>query len=97
MPAHSSLKASNSHDTLKSSIVHGGFLALGLQCDPTHTFITTFSPHPDLRGPAGILHQNHKMDPEPDTWGLLGSMPAIHQYRIHPQRAIIHEITGLNV
>ena len=84
MPAHSSLKVSDSHNTLKSSIVHGSFSALALQCDPTHTFITTFSPHADFQASAATLHQNQKMDPEPDTWGLLGSMPAIYQYMILP-------------
>jgi len=27
---------------------------------------------------------------------FLGSMPAIQPYKIHPQRAIIHEVIGLN-
>ena len=27
---------------------------------------------------------------------LLGSMPAIHPYKVHPQRAIINELTGRN-
>jgi len=96
MAAYSSLKASDSYDTLKSSIVYCGFSALSLQRDTTYTFISTFSPHADLQTPAARLHMNNKMDPEPDTWRLLGSMPAIHQYKIHPQRAIIHEVTGLN-
>jgi len=96
MVAYSSLKASDSYDTLKSSIVHGRFSALSLQRNTTYTFISTFSPHADLQSPAARLHRNHKMDPEPDTWRLLGSMPAIHQYKIHPQRAIIYEVTGLN-
>jgi len=47
MPAHSSLKASDSHNTLKSSILPGGFSALSLKPDATrHTlFITTLNIH----------------------------------------------------
>ena len=41
MPAHSSVKASDSHDTLKSSIGHSGFSAVGLalQQAAMHPFI----------------------------------------------------------
>jgi len=54
MPAHSSLKASDSHNTLKSSIVPGSFSAHSLKLDVTrHTlFITTqniHSPGPQLQ------------------------------------------------
>jgi len=35
MPGHSSLKASDSHNTLKSSIVPGGFSALSLKLEET--------------------------------------------------------------
>jgi len=47
MPAHSSLKASDSHNTLKSSILPRRFSALGLKLDATrHTlFITTLNIH----------------------------------------------------
>ena len=51
MPAHSSLKASDSHDTHKSSIVHGGLSALSLKRDAMHSFITTlyiYIPGPQL-------------------------------------------------
>jgi len=42
MPAHSSLKVSDSHNTLKSSIVPGSFSALSLKLDATrHTFCIT--------------------------------------------------------
>jgi len=81
MPAHCCLKVSDSHDTLKSSIVHGSFSALGIERNATHTFLTTSSPHGDLLALA-TLHPNHKMDPEPDTLKSLCSMPAIHQYKI---------------
>jgi len=36
------------------------------------------------------------MNPQSDTWRFLGSMPAVQRYKIHPQRDIIHEVTGLN-
>ena len=36
------------------------------------------------------------MNPESDTWRFLGSMPGIQQYKIHHQRDIIHEVSGLN-
>jgi len=45
---------------------------------------------------AATLHHSPTIDPESDIWRFLGSMPAIQRYKIHPQRAIIHEVTGLN-
>jgi len=36
------------------------------------------------------------MDPESDTWRFLGLIPAIQRYKIHPERVIIYEVTGLN-
>ena len=99
MPAHASVKASDSHDTLKSSIGHSGFSAqaLTLQHAAMNPFIIRFLRHADLRAPAATLKLKHQMDPEPDICELLASMPAIHLYKLHPQRPIIHEITGLNV
>jgi len=52
--------------------------------------------HRHSQAPAATLHHTHRMNHESDTWRLLGSMPAIHRYRIHPQRANIHEVTVLN-
>ena len=45
---------------------------------------------------AATLHHRHTIDPESDTWRFLGLIPAIQRYKIHPQRAIIHEVTGQN-
>jgi len=97
MPAHSSLKVSNSHNTLKSSIVPGGFLTLGLKLDTIrHTLlITTLNIH--TLGPQ-LQHSStaRQSVPESDTLRFLGLMPAIQQYKINHQRDIIHEVTGLN-
>jgi len=99
MLAHSNLKASDSHNTLKSSIVPGGFSAVSLKLDATrHTqalFIITVNIHtsrPQLQHSSTA----RQSIPESDTWRFLGLMPAIQQYKIHPQRDIIHEVTGLN-
>jgi len=96
MPAPSSLKASDSYNTLKSSIVPGGFSALSLKLDATrHTlFISTLN----SRATAATLHHSQTINPESDTWTFLGLMPAIQWYNIHPQRDIIqvHEVTWLN-
>jgi len=56
------------------------------------------SQHPHSGLTAATLHHTGSptIDPESDTWRFLGSMPAIQRYKIHPQRAIIHEVTGLN-
>jgi len=100
MPAQSSLKASNSHNTLKSSIVPGGFSALSLKLDATrHGFHHNPGPqaqHRHTGATASTLHYSHTIDPESDTWRFLGSMPATQRYKIHPERAIIHEVTGVN-
>jgi len=53
------------------------------------------SQHPHSGLTAATLHHSPTIDPESDTWRFLGSMPAIQRYKIHPQRAIIHEVTGL--
>jgi len=45
MLAHSSLKVSDSHDKLKSSIVNDGFWALSLKHDATRSIITTLDIH----------------------------------------------------
>jgi len=96
MPAHSSLKASDSHNTLRSSIVPGGFSALSLKLDATlHSFHHN-TQHPHSRATAAILHHSQTINPESNTWRFLDSMPAIQQYKIHPQRDIIHEVPGLN-
>ena len=50
-----------------------------------------------LPATAATLHYSQTMNPESDTWRFLASMPAIQWYNIHPQRDIIHEVTGLNV
>ena len=52
--------------------------------------------HPHSGATASTLHNSHTIHPESDTWRFLGSMPAIQRYKIHPERAIIHEVTGLN-
>jgi len=98
MPAHSSLKASDSHNTLRSSIVPGGFSALSLKLDATrHSFqVYHNTQHPHSWATAATLHHSQTINPESDTWRFLDSMPAIQQYKIHPQRDIIHEVPGLN-
>jgi len=96
MPAHSSLKASDSHNTLRSSIVPGGFSALSLKLDATRHSFHHNTQHPHSRAPAATLHHSQTINPESDTWRFLDSMPAIYRYKIHPQRAIIHEVPGLN-
>jgi len=96
MPAHSSLKASDSHNTLKSSIVPGGFSALRLKLYATRHSFHRNTQHPYSRATAATLHHSQTINPESDTWRFLGSMPAIQWYKIHPQRDIIHEVTGLN-
>jgi len=45
---------------------------------------------------AATLYHSKTVNPGSDTWRFLGSMPAIQRYKIHPQRVIIHEVTGLN-
>jgi len=47
-------------------------------------------------GPAATLHHNNRINAECDTWSLLGSMPAIHQYMIHPSAIFVHEVTVQN-
>jgi len=65
--------------------------------DATHScHHNTPCQHPLSGATAATLHHSHTIDPESDTWTFLGSMPAIQRYKIHPQRAIIHEVTGLN-
>jgi len=96
MPAHSSLKASYSHNTLKSSIVPGGFSALRLKLDATRHSFHHNTQHSHSRATAATLHHSQRINRESDTWRFLGSMPAIQRYKIHPQRDIIHEVTGLN-
>jgi len=96
MPAHSSLKASDSHNTLRSSIVPGGFSALSLKLDAKRHSFHHKTQHPHSRAPAATLHHSQTINPESDTWRFLDSMPAIHRYKIHPQRDIIHEVPGLN-
>ena len=96
MPAHSSLKASDSHNTLKSSIVPGGFSALTLKLDATRHSFHRNTQYPHSGATAATLHHSQTINPESDTWRFLGSMPAIQRYKIHPQRDIIHEVRGLN-
>jgi len=96
MPAHFSLKASDSNNTSKSSIVPGGFSALSLKLDAMRHSFHHNTQHPHSLATAATLHHSQTINPESDTWRFLGSMPAIQQYKIHPQRAIIHEVTGLN-
>jgi len=52
--------------------------------------------HPHPGATAATLHHSHQINPESDTWRFLDSMAAIQRYMIHPLRAIIHEVTGLN-
>jgi len=96
VPEHSSLKASDSYNTLTSSIGPGGFSALSLKLDATRHSFHHNTQHPHSQATAATLHHSHIFDPQSDTWRFLGSMPAIQRYKIHPQRDIIHEVTGLN-
>jgi len=65
--------------------------------DTTHSFLhNTRCQHPHSGATAATLHHSPTIDPESGTWTFLGLMPAIQRYKIHPQRAIIHEVTGLN-
>jgi len=96
MPAHFTLKVSDSHNTLKSGIVPGGFSALSLKMDPTRHSFHHNTQHPHSRATAATLHHHQIIKTESDTRRFLSSMPAIQQYKIHPQRDIIHEVTGLN-
>ena len=96
MPAHSCLKASDSHNTLKSSIVPGGLSALSLKLDTTRHSFHHNTQHPHSQATAATLHHSQTINPESDTWRFLGSMPAIQRYKIHPQRDNVHEVTGLN-
>ena len=52
--------------------------------------------HPHSQATAATLHHSHTINPESDSWRFLGSMPAIQRYKIHPQRDIIYQVTGLN-
>jgi len=91
MPAHSSLKASDSHNT--------AWWFLGTWPQTGHDAIHSFhhnTQHPDSGATGATLHHSQLIHPESDTWRFQGSMPAIQQYKIHPQRDIIHEVTGLN-
>jgi len=96
MPAHSSLKGSDSHNTRKSSIVPGSFSALSLKLDATRHSFHHNTQQSHSRGTAATLHLSQTINPESDSWRFLGSMPAIQRYKIHRQRDIIHEVTGLN-
>jgi len=96
MTVHSSLKASDSHNTLISSIVPGGFSALSLNLDAMRHSFHHNTQHPHSGATAATLHHSHTIDPESDTWRFLGSTAAIQRYKIHSLRAIIHEVTGLN-
>jgi len=96
MPAHSSLKASDSHNTLKSSIVPGGFSALSLNLDAKRHSFHHITQHLHSGATAATLHHSHTINPESDTWRFLGSMAASQRYKIHSLRAIIHEVTGRN-
>jgi len=61
----------------------------------THSFYHN-AQHPHSRATAATLHHSQTINPESDTLRFLGSVLAIQRYRIHPQRDIIHEVTGLN-
>jgi len=76
--------------------VPAGFSALSLKLDATRHSFHHNTQHPHSGATAPTLHHSHRMDPESDTWRFLGSMPAIQRYKIHSQKAIIHEVTGLN-
>ena len=96
MPAHSSLKASDSQNTLRSRIVPGGFSAVSLKLDVTRHSFHHNTKHSHSRATAATLHYSQTINPESNTWRFLDSMPAIQRYKIHPQRDIIHEVPGLN-
>jgi len=73
-------------------------LALSLKLDTTRytLFITTLNNHtfgPQLQ--LSTTARQSILNRTPGAW-FLGSMPAIQWYKIHPQRDIIHEVTGLN-
>jgi len=74
----------------------GGFSALSLKLDATRHSFHHNTQHPHSRATAATLHYSQTINPESDMWRFLGSMPAIQRYKIHPQRDIIHEVTGLN-
>jgi len=76
--------------------VPGGFSALSLKLDATRHSFHHNTQHPHSRATAATLHHSHRIDPESDTWRFLGSMPAIQRYKIHSQKAIIHEVTERN-
>ena len=64
----------------------------------SHSFHhNTKAQHPHSGATASTLHHSHTINPEYDTRRFLGPMPAIQRYKNRPQRAIIHEGTGLNV
>jgi len=75
-----------------------GFSALSLKLDATrHSFHHNLNTqHPHSRATAATIQASQTINPESDMWMFLGSMPAIQRYKIHPQRDIIHEVTGLN-
>ena len=74
----------------------GGFSALSLKLDVTRHSFHQNTQHPHSGATAATLHHSHRIDPESDTWRFLGSMPAIQRYKIHSQKAIIHEVIGRN-
>jgi len=80
MPAHFSLRVSDSDDSLKSSTVDSGFSALSLKHYATHCHHHT----QDLysRVYAVLLHYNHLIEHRCDIVRLLESMPAIHRYKV---------------
>ena len=63
----------------------------------SHSFHhNTQAQHPHSGATASTLHPSHTIDPESNTRRFMGSMPAIQPYKNYPQRAIIHEVRGLN-
>jgi len=76
--------------------VPGGFSALSLKLEATQHSVHHNTQHPHSGATAATLHHSHTINPESDTWRFLGSMPAIQWYKIHSQKAIIHEVTELN-
>jgi len=76
--------------------VPGGFSALSLKLDATQHSFHHNTQHPHSLATAATLHHHYRIDPESDTWRFLGTMPAIQRYKIHSQKAIIHEVTELN-
>jgi len=81
MPVDSSLKASDSHNTLKSSILPGGFSALSLKPDATRHSFHHKTQYLHSQATAATLHHSQTINPESDTWMFLGSMPAIQRYK----------------